>query len=158
VLIFGIINPFGYFLISIGLQMRSLKLAFVIAPLVITAYVAGLPYGPTGVAFAYSAALTLWLVPHVIWCLHGTMISLWDIVLTINRPLVSGVAAAIIATGAQWYFGQMQSPVLRLAVGGGTMLATYLLILLFVMGQGKIYVKLLKSLKASTALKGGAAH
>ena len=48
ILIFGIINPMGWLLFSIGLQVRSLKIALVIAPLVITAYVIGLPFGPSG--------------------------------------------------------------------------------------------------------------
>jgi PST family polysaccharide transporter len=48
ILIFGIINPLGWLLLAIGLQGRSLAIAMVIAPLVITAYVVGLPYGPSG--------------------------------------------------------------------------------------------------------------
>ena len=68
ILVFGIINPTGWLIQSVGLQGRSLRIAFVIAPLVIAAYLIGLPYGPNGVAFAFSAAMTLWLVPHVFWC------------------------------------------------------------------------------------------
>ena len=157
VLIFGIINPLAWLLLSIGLQVRSLKLAFVIAPLVIIAYVCGLPYGPTGVAFAFSAAMTLWLVPHVIWCLHGTIISPWDLLLAVSRPLLSSVVAAIVAFGAQWYFGQIEAPILRLVLGGGAMLACYLLVLLFVLKQGDFYLNLIKNLKASSSLKGGSA-
>ena len=41
----------------------------------------GLPYGPKGVAFAYSAVMLAWLVPLVIWALHGTMIAPRDILL-----------------------------------------------------------------------------
>jgi O-antigen/teichoic acid export membrane protein len=66
ILIFGIINPLGWLLLAIGLQGRSLTIAMVSAPLVITAYVVGLPYGPSGVALAYSSAMTLWLIPHVV--------------------------------------------------------------------------------------------
>ena len=50
ILVFGIINPLGWLLQSIGLQERSLKIAFVIAPLVCFAYLIGIPYGPNGVA------------------------------------------------------------------------------------------------------------
>ena len=59
VLIFAIINPLGWLLLSVGLQTRSLRVAMVIAPIVIVSYVIGLPYGPAGVAFAYSAGMTL---------------------------------------------------------------------------------------------------
>ncbi|MEX0827833.1 MAG: oligosaccharide flippase family protein, partial [Haliea sp.] len=97
ILIFGLINPFSWLLYSIGLQTRALKLALVIAPLVISAYVFGLPYGTTGVAIAYSAALTVWVVPHVIWTLHGTMISPWDLLSAISRPFLSSIVAAAFA-------------------------------------------------------------
>ena len=83
----------------------KLRIALVIAPLVITAYVIGLPFGPTGVAFAYSAAMTVWLVPHILWCLHGTVISPRDLFLAISRPLLSAVFAAAVAFGAHFYFG-----------------------------------------------------
>ena len=79
VLVFGLINPLAWLLTSIGLQKRSLTIALVIAPVVMTAYVLGLPYGPAGVAFAYSAAMVLWVIPHVLWCLNGTTISARDL-------------------------------------------------------------------------------
>ena len=104
ILIFGIINPIVWLLYSIGLQVRSLKIALVIAPLVITAYILGLPYGPSGVAFAYSAAMTLWLLPHIVWCLHGTMISPWDLFLAAGRPFLAGIVAAAFTFGAQIVF------------------------------------------------------
>ena len=135
ILVFGIINPLGWLLQSIGLQGRSLRIALVIAPLVIAAYLLGLPYGPNGVAFAYSAAMTLWLVPHVLWCLHGTIISPWELLLAASRPFLSCIVAAAFAFVVQFYLGQLQSPVCRLLLGGGVMLVGYLCMLLFVMGS-----------------------
>ena len=73
--LFAIINPLEWLIFSIGLEARSLKIALVFAPFMITSYIIGLPYGPKGVAFAYSAVLTLWLIPRALWCLHGTVIS-----------------------------------------------------------------------------------
>ena len=55
---------------------------------VIAGYVLGLPYGPTGVAFGYSAAMALWVVPHILWCLHGTVISIRDVALAVGRPMI----------------------------------------------------------------------
>src|SRR5205823_14448709 len=97
ILVFGIINPTGWLLQSVGLQGRSLRIAFVIAPLVITACVIGMPYGPTGVAFAFSAAMTIWLVPHIVWCLHGTTITPGDLFVAIWRPFVASIAAGTTA-------------------------------------------------------------
>ena len=106
ILVFGIINPTGWFLQSVGLQVRSLRIALVIAPLVIMACVIGLPYGPTGVAFAYSAAMTLWLVPHVVWCFHNTDVSPSDLFLAIWRPFLASIVAAVLAFGVVSYLGR----------------------------------------------------
>ena len=42
-LVFGIINPLAWLLLSVGLQDRSLRVAIVLAPIVIASYVVGLP-------------------------------------------------------------------------------------------------------------------
>jgi hypothetical protein len=58
-LVFAISNPLGWLLSSIGLVGRTLKIALVLGPLMIVNYLLGLPFGPKGVAFAYSAAKTV---------------------------------------------------------------------------------------------------
>jgi len=147
ILVFGMINPLSWLLLSIGLQGRSLRIALVIAPLVMTAYVIGLPYGPTGVAIAYSAAMTLWLVPHVVWCLHKTIVAPGDLLRAISGPFVATVAAGACAVAAQHYFGQLPSAIEILALGGGVMFVVYLWILLFVLRHKTFYLDLFKELK-----------
>ena len=135
--------------IPIGLQGRSLRIALVIAPLVIAAYLLGLPYGPNGVAFAFSAAMTLWLVPHVVWCVHGTMISPSDVFGAIWRPFLASIVIAALVYGVMSHFGQLLSPSLRLLVGGSVMVGLYAWMLLFVMGQKSFYFDLVRTLKGS---------
>jgi O-antigen/teichoic acid export membrane protein len=147
ILVFGIINPTGWLIQSLGLQGRSLRIAFVIAPLTIAAYLIGLPYGPNGIAFAFSAAMILWLVPHVFWALHGTVISPWDLLLATYRPFLASVVAAGFAFGIHLYFGYLASPFLRVSLAGGAMICLYLLIFLFVMGQKTFYLDLLRELR-----------
>jgi len=149
ILVFGIINPTAWLLQSVGLQERSLRIAFVIAPLVVAAYLIGLPYGPNGVAFAYSAAMTLWLIPHVVWSLHNTIISPWDLFLATWRPFFASIVAAAFAFAVQFYMGHLESPFLRLSLAGGVMGSVYLLIFLFVMGQKTFYFDLFRGLKSS---------
>jgi PST family polysaccharide transporter len=149
VLVFGMINPLYWLLVSIGLQGRSLAIAFVIAPLVISAYFVGLPYGPRGVATAYSAVMTIWLVPHLIWCLYRTPISLKELFSAVSRPLLSGVVAAAITFVVQFCFG-WGSPFLRVIFGGCLMVGIYCVMLLFVMGQRAFYLDLLEALRKST--------
>ena len=103
VLILGMINPLGWLLLSIGLQARSLKIGFVIAPIVVTAYAIGLPYGPIGVAIAYSTAMSLWFVPHIVWCLHGTAVSVRGLLLAVSRPFLRFVRAVATYTQRYWF-------------------------------------------------------
>jgi len=151
ILIFALINPLGWLLFSLGMVGRSLKIALVLAPIVITGYVIGLPYGPRGVAFAYSTAMTLWIIPHIAWCVHGTGISLRDIYQVVRRPLLSGIVATAFASGAQFFYGHLLSPLPRLLLGVAVLLGVYLGMLLYVMGQKEFYLQLVRGLKQQRA-------
>ena len=149
IVIFAIIYPLGWVLYSIGLVVRSLRIALVSAPIIITAYLIGLPYGPKGVALAYSAVMTLWVIPHILWCVHGTPISLWDILRAVSRPLASGIIAGSLAFGIRVISGQFVSPLPRLVLESSVLLAAFFGTLLFVAGQRALYLDLLWGLKAS---------
>jgi O-antigen/teichoic acid export membrane protein len=147
ILVFGIINPLGWLLQSVELHGRSLRIALVIAPLVIAACLIGLPYGPHGIAFAFSTAMTLWVAPHVVWCLHNTVISPWDLFLATWRPFFASIVAATFAFVALFYCGQLHSPFWRLSLGGGVMVSLYLLVFLVIMRQKSVYLDLFRGLK-----------
>jgi len=115
-------------------------------------YVMGLPYGPKGVAFAYSAAMTLWVVPHIAWGVHGTAVSLRDIVRVASRPLVSGIVAAALAFGVQFFFGQSMSHLPRLMLGATILIGTYVGMLFYVMGQKALYVDLIRGMKKRSSI------
>jgi PST family polysaccharide transporter len=150
ILVFSIINPTGWLLQSTGLHRRSLWIAVVIAPLAIGAYIIGLPYGPRGVATGFSAAMTLWVVPHVFWCLHGTAVSPREFLLVICRPLLASVVAAVLALGVvEFCLNDVQFPLLRLTLAGIVMGSLYLTILFYVMGEKVFYFDLLRGLKDS---------
>jgi hypothetical protein len=48
-----------------------------------------LPFGPKGVAFAYSVVMTLWVGPVIARAVHGTAISFRDVLAALSRPLAS---------------------------------------------------------------------
>jgi PST family polysaccharide transporter len=146
-LIFGLINPLWPLLVAEGLMGRSVKLSFVIAPLVIAAYAFGLRWGPTGVATAFSVAMSLWLVPHIMWCVHGTAVSFKDVAKCIARPLVAALVAAAVSGGLAFGLLQSPSPILRLSLGLTTMMATYLGLLLYCMGQWTVYSQIIRDLR-----------
>jgi len=147
ILIFAMINPLGWLIMSLGLVERSLKIALAFAPLMIAGCFAGLPYGAKGVAFAYSAVMMLWVIPLIAWCVRGTAISLWDILLAVSRPLASSVIAAGLAFGVRLLYGQWMPPLPRLGLETAVLLVAYVGILLFVTGQKSFYFDLLRGLR-----------
>jgi len=150
ILIFAVINPLSWLLYAIGKHRRSLHIALVLMPILIGAYFIGLPYGPNGVAAAFSIAMALWIVPMVTWCLHGTKISPKDLIVVVGRPLLSGLIAAAIALGVQLYVSDIFKlpAILELAVGGGAMVLVYGAVLLFALNQRHFYLDLIRGLKS----------
>jgi O-antigen/teichoic acid export membrane protein len=141
ILVFAIANPLSWLLAATGMVGRGLKMSLVIAPLMIASYFVGLPYGPKGMACAYSSVMMLWLVPVVVWSVHGTVISLRDVLITVGRPLAASSIAAAAAFGFCLVSGS--SHLTRLFVGSLVLLSTYLGIILYVMGQKAFYADLL---------------
>lgn len=146
ILVFAIVNPLAWLLTSIGFVGRLLKTALVITPLMIAGYFVALPSGPRGVALVYSALMTLWMIPAIIWCTRGTVISCWDVLRVTRWPIVSSVVAGGLAFGALAFFGQDLSPLPRLTLQGSVMIVAYLAMLLFVAGQKSLYLGLIRAL------------
>jgi O-antigen/teichoic acid export membrane protein len=143
----AVINPIGWLIYSLGMVWRSLKIALVFAPIMILGCVLGLPYGAAGVAFAYSAVMVLWMVPHVAWCVHGTPISLRDIAAAVIRPLACGVIAGAVGYAARLVCGDdFLSPLPRLVMEIGVLTVTFFALLVFAAGQKALYVDLLRGL------------
>jgi len=152
ILVFGIINPLGWLMYSLGLVGRSLKIALVFAPLIVTGYVIGLSHGPKGVAFAYSAVMVFWVLPHIAWCVHRTAVSFWDIVVTSVRPLASAIVAGALAFTIRMAYGHLLSPLPRLVLESSVLLGAFSVTLLFAAGQKSFYLDLLRGLtKRSSA-------
>jgi PST family polysaccharide transporter len=144
--VMAVINPLGWLIYSLGLVRRGLKIALVFAPIMILGCVMALRHGAAGVAFAYSAVMVLWVVPHVLWCVHGTVISLRDVAAMVIRPLACGVIAGAVGYAVRLICGDFLSPLLRLVAESGVLAVTFFVILLFLAGQKALYVDLLRGL------------
>jgi PST family polysaccharide transporter len=145
-LAFAILTPLGWVLASCGRVGRNLRIALVLTPLLISGYAIGLHWGPKGVACAYSAVMITTVIPLVAWGIRGTPISLRDILLTVNRPLLSGIVAAAVAFGLQFYYGPLLSPLPRLALGVTILCVVYLLMLMYVMKQKELCMEIIRGL------------
>ena len=147
ILVFAIANPLSWLLNSIGLVERNLKAALVIAPSMIIGYLIGLPYGPKGVALAYSTVLLLCLLPLVAWCVHGTVVSFRDILFTVSRPLVSSIVAGGLAMGVHLICRPSLQSVLRLTLETAALVTVYFGIVWFATGQKSLYLDLIRGMK-----------
>jgi hypothetical protein len=126
----------------------------VLAPIVIAGYLAGLRYGPKGVAFGYSAVMALWVLPHIAWCVHGTVVSLRDILVTVRRPLLSGLAGAAAAFAVHYVCVPLMPPLPRIAIAGIVLSAVYMAMLFYVMGQKAFYLDILRGFKKRSPAEG----
>jgi len=154
ILVFAIANPLGWLMSSLGLVGRNLKMGLVIAPVMIAGYVVGLPYGPKGVAFAYSAVMLLWVIPAIAWAVYGTAISFQDILLAVSQPLASSIVAGGLALGVRVVYGGSLSPLPRFALENAVHLTTFCVLLFFAAGHKSLYVDLVRGLKRHSPAKG----
>jgi O-antigen/teichoic acid export membrane protein len=146
ILTFAIVNPLGWLIYSLGMATRGLKMAAVIAPIMIAGYFIGLPYGLNGVALAYSTTMLLWAIPAIIWGVHGTVVSAADVLKAASRPLVSGIGAAVVGFGAALACSSFH-PLVRLVIESGVLLTVYAGLLLFAVGNRSEYLDLLRGLR-----------
>ena len=147
ILIFAMINPLAWLMFALGMVGRSLKVALVLAPVVMCGYLAGLHFGPKGVAFGYSAVMILWVIPHTAWCVSGTGVSLRDILVTVSKPLVSGLAGAAAAFGIHYLCVPIMPALPRVVIAGVVLLVVYVGMLFYVMGQKALYIDVLKGFR-----------
>ena len=142
VMVFALVNPLSFLLRATGQVGRSLKIALVIAPVVILGIVAGLGHGPSGVALGYSAAMVVLAVPLVAWAKHGTGITTGDYWNCIKRPLLCGALGASVGWLFKLAFHNSLAPISLLILGLTLSFAVYAWTLLFVMGQKNLYYDL----------------
>jgi PST family polysaccharide transporter len=142
ILALSMINPLGQLMQASGHAVRSLKVAFVIAPIVILGYALGLSYGPQGVAFGFSMSMLLLVAPVAYWARKGTLITMLDIARTVVLPCLSTLAGAIAAVIASQALSSMGA-LPRLVILTAILFSIHLLVLAFVLGQKQIYAELL---------------
>jgi PST family polysaccharide transporter len=128
---------------------RLLKMGMVITPIMIVSYLIGLPYGPKGVASAYSVVMVLWLVPLILWALHDAPVSPRDVVVEMSRPFISAVIAGVLAFSVKLACGDALPVVVRLVLECSTVLIVFLVVLVLGTGQKGFYLDLLRSLRRS---------
>jgi hypothetical protein len=95
--------------------------------------------------------MTLWLIPHIVWCLHGTTITPLDLLRAASRPLLSAAIAVTAAYAAHIHLSSL-SPFFRLVSEGVLMMIVYAAMLLFIMGQKNFYLELFKAIGTPSSM------
>jgi len=149
VMVFALMNPMSALVRATGRVERSLKIAFILAPVIILGVALGLRYGPVGVATGYSAAMLLLWIPCVAWAKHGTGVTAGDYLDCIWRPLMAGLVAAAAGWVFRYYCHDLVLPGVLLVMELVVSFGLYALLLLFAMDQWKVYRDLFLQFRAS---------
>lgn len=157
ILALALVNPMGYLMQAIGHQVRSLLVAFMILPVVIVGYTAGLPFGPKGVALGYSIAMCVLVVPVILWARRGTLITGKDILKTVLPPFAATLVGAATAIAARSAMNDIV-PFWRLTALTALLFGVHGLTLLYVLGQKQMYLDMLQAIGIWQGRRSPAGH
>jgi PST family polysaccharide transporter len=156
ILVFSILHPLRWLLNALGLIRRGVYIALVSAPLMVAGVVLAIPYGPRGVAAAYSAVMLVRVIPVTAWALHGTGIRVREFLVVLARPLAASLVAAGIASGVHVLFAPALLPVLRLVLDLSVFGATYIAALFLIAGEKGFYLDLFRAARVAPSVKAAA--
>jgi O-antigen/teichoic acid export membrane protein len=145
-LVFAVANPLSWLVLSTGRIGRLLSISLATTPLVIVGIVLGLSHGPKGVAFGYSLAMLLVIIPIAAWSKHGTQITWTDLWRATKPPFLSGLLATAAGLIVMVTLGGRLATIPYLIVGLGLVFGVYAWVLLIAMGQKDLYLDLLTQL------------
>lgn len=144
-LVFALVNPFTALMQASGRALRSLKIAFFIAPTVVAGYLCGLPHGGPGVALGFSAAMVALVLPILYWARRDTLISASDIARAALYPLLASLAAAAVVVAAWQPLAVVTPALVRLTLRSTLLFSLYALILLYGLNLKGTYWELVQS-------------
>ena len=85
----------GWAFISLGRTDRQLRCTLVTSPITVIIFLISIRWGALGVAAAYSFSVPIIHVASIIYCYQGTPLRLTDLAVTLARPAVASISAAI---------------------------------------------------------------
>jgi PST family polysaccharide transporter len=115
----------GVVFLSLGLGRQYFNLGVLNTVCVTVGFMAGLPWGPTGVAVGYVIAVWLVQFPAIAYLVHTTPMTFVDLVKPSVRPAVASLLAAVltlVCLDAGWAAGMLA----QLALAGVVFCVSYL--------------------------------
>ncbi len=141
----------GWVYLSLGRTDRQLRWRIVGSSAAVLGMVCGLPWGALGVALGLSTARVVMRIPAVMYCFHGTALSIRDIESAAWRAIVS---SAIAGAGVWLLDPESLAPVVRLAVQAASFVVIWLLVMSVLpggLGRLAAAVTLVRSLRGKGA-------
>jgi PST family polysaccharide transporter len=140
----ALLNPFGWLFQATGRPDRQFRFGILWSGLLMLSFVAGLPFGPAGVAIGYSTISCILVLPLCYYAVQGTSVRIHDLWEATRAPIV----AALIAGSAGLMVKSIalaESPVaLRAIVGCVVVVAIYSVCLFVVLGKWQHYRSMLR--------------
>jgi O-antigen/teichoic acid export membrane protein len=124
----------GWAFIPLGRTDRYLRCVVGSSAVIIVAFAIGLPWGPIGVACAYSAARAVLRLPQALYAFHGTPLTLGDLGAAVWRPAAASLLAAALLWSLTTSGAWPDSSAARIAAGLPIYAALYGLLLVLLPG------------------------
>jgi PST family polysaccharide transporter len=120
------LNTTGWIHVSTGRTDRMLRWGLAATPVIVLAFVFGLPFGTASVALAYSIAMWVIAIPGMAFAARGTAVGLADMLRVVVPLSAVGVASAVAGlAAAEATSGGGQSSIVSLLAGGGVTVGFY---------------------------------
>jgi len=145
-LIGAMLNPFGWLFISMGRADRQFRFGILWSSLIISAFAAGLKFGPTGVAAGYSLMSCVLALPLCVYATRGTAIRVRDLFHAVRPPVVAVIPAGGAALALKLSLFATLPAAVRAVAGGLVFAAIYAFVLLVIMKRFSFYRELLHQL------------
>ena len=120
-------NITGSLYIALGRTKRMFKWGLMSSAVIVMSFMIGLPYGPLGVAWAYSGAITLIIYPLILYATKETCIRLIDFYTAIKIPLPAMLLSAAVGYGINQMANKTDQLILSLLLTSIAMCMMYLL-------------------------------
>jgi PST family polysaccharide transporter len=112
-----VISLWGMVLLSQGMGRRYLHIGILTAAFSAVGFLAGIRWGPVGVATGYAIATYVTSYPILAWAFRGTSLRLRDFWASVSRPMISSLCAAGISVAPSGWLRGYEAAVEIVALG-----------------------------------------
>lgn len=144
----AIFNSVGWLYLPTGRTKAMFYFVLVSSSITVASFVIGLPWGPLGVAIAYSVAVWLLFVPGLHFAAATLPISLRDYWRALKQPVLATAFGMLVTFVVRNAFMVNFNPLLRLSLCSAVLMTVFISILLATQAQRRKYFEIIQSLRS----------